>query len=180
MDKRESTGLKKIVITGPESTGKTTLTRQLGQHFQTVSVAEYARDYVEKLKRPYNYNDVLHIADKQREQFYADYEEAKTFLFFDTYLIITKVWFNELYSRCPQWINEEIAKNKVDLYLICDTDLPWVPDSVRENPGKARKNLFEKYLYELEYFHCRYRIVTGKGNDRFQNALSYIEELEAN
>lgn len=177
MEKRNSGNLRKIVITGPESTGKTTLTEQLGRHYHTVFINEYAREYVEKLKRAYKYKDIVHIAEKQKEQFHAIYPKANKYIFFDTYLIITKIWFIELYNRYPEWIDEELATNRAELYLLCDTDLPWIFDSVRENSGEARKRLFKKYLDELEHFNYRYGIVMGKGVDRFQNALSFIEEL---
>jgi NadR type nicotinamide-nucleotide adenylyltransferase len=178
METGDSRSIKRIVITGPESTGKTTLTKQLGRHYHTVFVTEYARDYVEQLKRAYNYQDVLHIAEKQRKQFHAVYPSANEYIFFDTYLIITKIWFIELYDQYPVWIDEELAANKAELYLLCDTDLPWIADNVRENSGEARKRLFERYRNELERFNCHFRIVMGNGADRFQNALSFIDELK--
>jgi len=169
--------IKHIVITGPESTGKTELARGLAEHFQTTWVPEYARSYVENLGRPYTREDVETIARHQllqEKEFQAKAQNG--FLFFDTWLIITKIWFEVVYGECPDWIKDHISQFHIDLFLVCDTDLPWIPDSVRENGGEKRDELMEMYCREIESFGFPYAIVSGSGKARLNNALKFIHE----
>jgi len=169
--------LIKIAITGPESTGKTQLAKELAFHFKTQYIPEYARKYVEKLNRPYNYLDVLHIAHHQiiQEQEYT--EKAVKFLFLDTELIITKVWLEVVYGNCPNWIDTAIRQSNIDLYLLCDLDIPWVEDSVRENGGEMREKLFQIYEQQIMQNGFIYKVITGTGRLRLKNALSSIEQF---
>lgn len=169
--------MKRIVITGPESTGKTELARKLAEHFQTVWVPEYARSYVENLGRPYTREDVGNIARYQLSQEKEFQAKARNgFLFFDTWFMITKIWFDVVYGECPQWISEHISNSQVDLFLVCDTDLPWIADSVRENGGEKRNELMQMYCREIESFGFHYEIVSGSGEDRLNNALRLLGE----
>jgi NadR type nicotinamide-nucleotide adenylyltransferase len=169
--------VKKIVITGPESTGKSILTQQLAQHYNTVFIPEYARFYIENLNRKYNFNDIEHIAQQQVVELEKMQLRANKFIFIDTYLIITKVWFDVVYKTCPQWIIDRIQKNEIDLYLLCNTELPWFPDKVRENGGEMRDTLFQRYIDELENFGLKYAVITGTGINRTQNAIFAINNF---
>jgi NadR type nicotinamide-nucleotide adenylyltransferase len=166
----------RIVITGPECTGKSTLTRELAEYFQGPYIPEYARDYIEKLNRPYNYKDVLHIAETQLMQGTSAFADAKV-IFFDTYLVITKIWFEVVYNRYPAWIEDEIKRQKMDLYLLCDTSIPWIADDVRENGGAMREVLYLKYQHELENMGCKYAVVKGIGQQRLTNAIEIIHHF---
>ena len=165
----------KIVITGPESTGKSTLAEQLARHYHSVFIPEYARTYIGQLTRPYVFEDLEHIAHRQVQDLKEYTALAENILFLDTYLIITKVWFDVVYKRCPQWVVESIKESKIDLYLLCSTDLPWEPDPVRENGGEMREQLFCMYQRELEHFGLNYRIVRGSGGDRLENAITIVD-----
>jgi nicotinamide riboside kinase len=171
----------RIVLTGPECTGKSTLAVQLAQHYNTFCIAEYAREYVGSLSRPYDYDDVVHIAETQVQQLEEYSIHAHRILFLDTYLIITKVWFDIVYKRRPEWIDKELSKHSVDFYLLCDTDIPWEADPVRENGGARREYLLELYKKELLYFACEFGIVQGSGDERLKNAIrlvdNYIQKL---
>ncbi len=166
--------MKKIVITGPESTGKTTLTRQLARHFHEPFVPEYARGYVECLSRPYRFEDVETIARKQVELEKEKMATARNYLFYDTFLFITKVWFDIVFQRNPGWLLDYLEKMDIDLFLLCDTDIPWVPDPVRENGGEKREKLLQVYKQELSGYCYPFIIVTGEEEERFQNALKGI------
>ena len=170
--------IKSIVITGAESTGKTTLAGQLALHYKTVWIPEYARDYVEKLGRKYNYNDVVHIARKQISQAKLFEAGANRFIFFDTWLIITKIWFLEVFGTCPPFVDDEIRNYKIDLFLVCDNDLQWIPDPVRENNDK-REYLSQLYKNEINNYNYPYELIKGKGINRFNNAVLVIEKLFA-
>lgn len=168
--------LKKIVLTGPESTGKTTLSEQLAQYFKTVWVPEYAREYVKNLGRPYQYDDVVQIAGKQKEQLMNNYKDAHRVVFFDTGLIITRVWFLERYQTCPDFIEQAIREITIDLYLLCRPDIEWKKDPVRENGGVDREWLFGRYQEELNHFGAPFKIIEGRGDTRLKNAIRKVEE----
>lgn len=165
---------KRIILTGPESTGKTMLTIELGARYNAPYIPEYARGYVLNLKRHYNYEDVIHIARKQIELMETFSEQRPEFLFVDTYLIITKVWLDKVFHKLPDWIDTEIAKTKNDLYLLCRPDIPWEPDPVRENGGSMRQVLFDRYEHELKKAGLNYAFVEGLGEARVKNAVEKI------
>ncbi|HZK97546.1 MAG TPA: ATP-binding protein [Prolixibacteraceae bacterium] len=164
--------INRIVVTGPESTGKTELAQALAAKLNSVWIPEYARQYVENLNRSYEYDDVIQIAQHQVEQEAAyDLKIGDGIIIFDTWLIITKVWLDLVYGKCPDWISEHIRSSKIDLFLVCDTDLPWIADPVRENGGEKRKELFQLYCNEIVTFGFKYEIISGFGVKRTENAL---------
>lgn len=167
----------KVAITGPESVGKSTLSQQLAEHFNGKFVSEFAREYVENLKRPYTYHDVEIIAKKQCDQFNAikDGVDNNKVVFFDTFLIITKMWFQYRWKRIPDWIEKEITSCNMDLYLLCKPDIKWKDDNSREN-GDIRDELFDEYKKQLEYYSFKYEIVEGVGEIRLHNATEIIEK----
>lgn len=169
---------KIIVVTGAESTGKSTLTEFLAKHFDAHFIPEIAREYVENLRRKYTFDDVETIAKKQVQQLEFAINSTAPYIFVDTWLIVTKIWFDLVFGKEPDWLEKEIRATKIDLFLVCDIDLPWVADPVRENGGKMRKILHEKYIETIEYYQFNHKIVTGKGAERNGNAVQRIRELE--
>ncbi|HNV96159.1 MAG TPA: ATP-binding protein [Bacteroidales bacterium] len=161
------------VIIGPESTGKTTLCKQLAEHFKGIWIPEYARFYVEQIKRPYTYDDVIHIAQKQIETEESIKVNPTDYLFFDTDLIITKVWLLHVYKQCPEWIDVFLKNAYRKSYFLCYPDLPWEFDPVRENPH-LREYLFNWYKKELIYYGFNYFIINGTEQQRLNNALINI------
>lgn len=138
---------KKVVIIGPESTGKSTLARQLAALYGTSWVPEVARDYLNDLNQPYEYEDLGRIAQAQ-----IDLEESmhrEDLLICDTDLYVIMVWSEHKYGRCASWILEEIAVRNYDLYLLTDIDFPWVDDPLREHPEPFMRNYFFKLYKEL-------------------------------
>ena len=166
--------LKKIVLTGPESSGKTTLARELAQRFDTQMVPEFARDFLEDLDRSYVESDLLQIAQGQ-----IDLEEkisynAHQYLFCDTNLIVIKVWSEYRFGRCHPQIIEWIEQRPYDLYVLCTPDIPWEPDPLRENPSDRMK-LFHLYRKELDFFGKKYIEVTGSHEDRMRQVLKEVD-----
>lgn len=167
----------KIAIIGPESTGKTVLAKSLAEHYKAPWVPEYAREYVEKLTNPYTYEDVCNIALKQIEQemvFEQSEAENENYVFFDTDLIITKVWLSYCFQKIPDFLTKRMENGFFDLYLLCAPDLPWEPDPVREH-GNDREYFFNLYKEEIEKTGKTYAIVTGTGNQRIENAITAIQ-----
>lgn len=165
----------KIAITGPESTGKSTLAEQLAAYYKTVWVPEYAREYIASIKRPYNYRDILHIAQSQLQKEEELLPKANQFLFCDTELIVTKVWSEHSYKGCDEWILQNINKHLYDLYLLCDVDLPWEYDPQREHP-ELREYFFSVYLKELKSRNFPFTIISGKKDIRLRKAIGSIEK----
>ena len=165
----------RIAITGPESTGKSMLTAQLAKHYKAVMVAEYAREYLEKLGRSYEYHDILKIAKGQLSIEKAVLKSTEKFLFTDTEAIVTKIWCNVKYGRCHPWILEQIQDHPYDLYLLCNVDLPWEDDPLREHPDK-RIVLFNLYQEELVQRKLQFSIISGSGDNRLQEAIKVIDQ----
>lgn len=168
---------KIIVVTGAESTGKSTLTKKLSEHFDVPFVPEIARDYIEKLKHNYTFSDVEKIAKVQIEMFEKYSNSDAPYVIMDTWLIITKVWFEFVYQKVPDWLLESIEKYKIDLFLLCDIDIPWIDDPVRENGGLNRKKLHEKYIENLNFYKFNFEIVKGLDEMRFLKAIKIVNEL---
>ncbi len=165
--------LKRVLITGPESSGKTELVNYLSDQFKGLAVEEYARGYVEGLDRPYSFEDVEHIAGQQLSSYEREYPETE-WVFYDTWLMITRVWFEVVYQKVPPWVDNAILEAHFDLILLCAPDLPWIPDKVRENGGLERERLFEQYQKELERFGMDWELVSGSGKERFSMAKEII------
>jgi len=167
--------LKTIVITGPESTGKTIISEYLSGKLGCPWIPEYARDYIGRLNRPYVYEDLVHIAESQVNDKNEIEKTGAPMVILDTWLIITKVWFLEAFKKYPATLNSEIANHKIDLYIICKPDIPWVPDPLRENGGQKREYLMNRYIEEIRATGCDYVIIGGEGNDRFKNAFNAVK-----
>jgi nicotinamide riboside kinase len=176
MEKNNHNRPVRIVIDGPESTGKTELAKALATHFTTDWIPEYARDYISGLSRPYILDDVLHIANRQIEEEASFRMNPGIMLFLDTDLIITKVWLELVFNQSPIWIVDYLKNTPTDLYLLCQPDLPWVPDEVRENGGSMREFLYERYRSEIVSLGYPYFEVYGFGEDRLANAVKGIQE----
>jgi nicotinamide riboside kinase len=168
---------KIIAITGAESTGKSTLTEALSKHYNVPFEPEFARDYILELHRPYSYEDVEFIAKNQVERYQLLKNTGNHIVLLDTWLLITKIWFREVFNRIPAWIEQEIGRSKIDLFLVCDTDLPWKADAVRENGGAKREKLQILYLEEIRNHGFPYAIISGIGEERVENARRAINRL---
>ena len=185
----------RVGIIGPESTGKSSLGQYLAKRYGATYVPEYARDYVASLCRPYTYEDVCHIARKQIEQIRAvdsgqwaegsglstkrSNSEAvnpdksgqttkwsiSNVIFFDTELIVTRVWFDYVYGTAPDWLLAAMQQYKMDTYLLTYPDIPWIPDPTRENGSdEMRLQLFHRYEQEIQALDVPYYIIRHTDN----------------
>jgi NadR type nicotinamide-nucleotide adenylyltransferase len=169
----------KIVITGAESTGKSILSEALAKHYSALWIPELARNYVETLGRHYTYRDIELIARMQIEE-EKKISDNQNLVFFDTWLIITKVWFEFVYGKSPEWLHKYISESSIDLFLLCDTDIPWESDPVRENGGESRIRLQELYIEQLENYGFNYHLISGLGDSRLKMAIGIIDDFLKN
>lgn len=168
--------IKKIALIGPESTGKTELAKQLADYYKTFWVEEYARNYVATLNRKYTLDDIVFIAQKQLDIEKEIEKKANRFLFIDTELIIAKVWAEDVFKTCPDFITEHLNKQHYDLYLLTYPDLPWIPDGVRENQHR-REYFYSIYKNELLSRNFKFAEISGFGINRLKNAIIAINHL---
>jgi NadR type nicotinamide-nucleotide adenylyltransferase len=173
--------LQKIVILGPESTGKSTLCEALAKHYDIYQCPEYARQFLTENGLKYNYEDLLTIAKGQltleEEWIQQSIENKKHALVIDTDMYVMKVWCEYVFQNAHTYILEQINQKKYDLYLLCDIDLPWTQDEMREYPDpKPRTELFTIYKDLLINQNTPWGIVSGTGVDRTKNAIQIIEQ----
>jgi nicotinamide riboside kinase len=197
--------LKKVVIIGPESTGKSYLCKKLAEHFNTLCVDEFAREYLITNGTAYTYNDLLTIAqgqialeEKGIQKLTTDYRPPTTNwendqpqtpnfkpqtpnlkpIFIDTDMYVMKIWCEFVFNRCHQWILDTIAERKYDLYLLCNIDLPWVKDELREYPDiEIRKKLYNYYKDTLINQSIPWVDINGNYEERIVKAIKAVSNL---
>ena len=171
--------LKRIVVIGPESTGKSTLCKQLAEHYHTSWVPEYAREYLLAHGTDYSYEDLLEIAKGQIALEDSITKSAEELVFIDTDMFVMKVWCEFVFEDCHPWIIEQLNKRKYDLYLLCDIDLPWVQDELREYPDiESRQLLHSRYFKLMNEQQTPWIHIQGAYEERLQIAIEAIDSLK--
>lgn len=175
-------GIIKIVVTGPESTGKSTLCKQLAQYYNTSWCPEFAREYLLKHGTNYTYDDLLTIAKGQvaleDELVQSAIGNGQRTIFIDTDLYVIKVWSEFVFGKCHPWILEQIVQRKYDLYLLCKTDLPWVKDELREYPDPAvREKLFLIYKDIMINQSTPWVEISGDYKERLRKSIRATDQL---
>ena len=191
--------IKRIVIIGPESTGKSTLCELLAQHYGTDWCPEFAREYLMTHGTDYDFNDLETIAKGQLalENGHAEMLEGQwsmangqwinsnllktmqqaPLLFIDTDMYVMKVWCEFVFGKCHQFILDQIVSRKYDLYLLCNTDLPWVKDELREYPDEeSRKELYHIYKDILINQQVPWVEISGNYEERTVAAIAAVEK----
>lgn len=182
--------LKKIVVIGPESTGKSTLCSQLAQHFNTVWCAEYAREYLLKNGTNYTYNQLLEVAmgqvkledetiDVATQLYAAALAQGKNIpVIIDTDMHVMQVWCNFVFGKVHPFVKEQLQQRQYDLYLLCNTDLPWVKDELREYPDLAtRQELFNIYKSLLDNQPVPWQLISGTHQHRLNIAIEAVNKI---
>lgn len=170
--------MKKIVVIGPESTGKSTLSAALADALHTLWVPEYARAYIEALDRPYMESDLLHIAHGQLEREDAAAAQCGRVLVCDTDLYVLKVWSEASFGRCHRFILDQIAARQYDHYLLTYIDTPWEHDPLREHPlPEERYYFYHQYRDIVMNSGVPWTDVRGDESMRLATALRSLEQL---
>jgi NadR type nicotinamide-nucleotide adenylyltransferase len=168
--------IKKILVLGPESTGKSTLAKDLSTHFSDPWAPEFAREYLENLGREYDFEDLSTIANGQLKVEDDESSSAKEFLFCDTDLRVIHIWSAHRFGKTSPWILEEIETRIYDLILLTDIDMEWEPDPLREHPEpEQRVYFFKKYLELVKSSGFPFEIISGSREERLEKALSAIQ-----
>ena len=171
--------MKKIVVIGPESTGKSTLCEGLANYYNCDFLPEYAREYLEENGPDYNFDDVQKMAAGQYESeinFLAGLQSE--FALMDTDLLVYKVWIEEKYQTQISLVETELKYQAGRHYFLCNIDLPWEFDELREHPYlQDRKRLFERYKELLVQFNCSFTILSGGKEERLKDAISILTNL---
>jgi len=172
--------MKRVVVTGSECTGKTTLAGELARHFGTVCVAEYAREYLDRKVAttglPLDERDVEPIARGQIVAEDRGAATAKRLLVLDTDLVSTTVYARHYYGACPAWIDQAARDRRGDLYLLCDIDVPWVADSVRDRPHH-REHIHALFVEALDTLGAPYVLIRGSWAARLTTAVAAVSEV---
>jgi len=170
--------VRRVTITGSESTGKTTLARNLARHFGTVWVPEFVRSYAdEKMARsglPLDASDVDAIAQGQIAEQDSAASEANGLLVLDTDLLSTAIYARHYYGSCPPWIEAAVRDRLADLYLLCDIDVPWIPDPNRDRPH-LREVMHQLFVTKLDALGATVVLIRGSWNERLTLAVRAVE-----
>jgi NadR type nicotinamide-nucleotide adenylyltransferase len=169
---------QRVTVTGSESTGKTWLTERLARHFDTAWAREFSREYALQKRVPLDASDVEPIARGQMRREDDVLRHAHTLAILDTDLLSTVVYAKHYYGDCPAWVEEAAQTRRADLYLLCDIDVPWIPDPARDRPH-ARPELHAAFVGQLEQYGARYTLVRGDWSAREAIALAAVRELMA-
>ncbi len=163
----------RIAVTGPESSGKTTLAYSLTKELKGLLIPEYARDYLKKRNGRYEQTDLDIIAKNQ----FANWEHIeKKYLICDTEMLVLKIWSEFKYNVCSPFIIDKLKQQQFDLYFLCRPDIPWEEDFLREHPHE-RDKLFEIYHKELLAMKVPFTIVEGSHETRIKICMSRINTL---
>lgn len=175
--------IKKIVLIGPESSGKTTLCQKLAHHYNAIWVEEYARQYLTQLARPYLLQDLDQIALGQLEQEKLaiqkiQKEKITPLLFLDTDMHVMKVWSEFVFNQCSPLILNQLAENSCDLYLLCEPDIEWVKDDLREHEAKdIRQKIYHYYKESMLNQSSQWVTINGDFEARFNKAIKAVDAL---
>ena len=197
----EQKPLIKIAVIGPESTGKSTLCELLAQHYDTQWCPEFAREFLLTHGTDYTYDDLLYIAkgqlameDEYIQSLVGSSESGvnssvqdselgtpnSKLLFIDTEMYVMKVWCEFVFGKCHRWVLDQIIERKYDLYLLCNTDLPWVKDELREYPDlKTRDQLYHIYKDIMVNQSTPWMDISGDYDERLQKAIKAVDQLKA-
>lgn len=176
MEKNTSASILKISLVGPECTGKSTLASLLAKYYDTVWVPEYAREYIDRLDRPYQESDLPTIAKGQVALEDEMIKMANRLLICDTDLTVIKIWSEHKYGACYPEVLELYNSRPYDLHILTGIDVPWDDDPQRENP-QLRQFFYDTFKNELIQHGANFIEISGTHYERQKLAVKAIDEL---
>jgi NadR type nicotinamide-nucleotide adenylyltransferase len=175
LEKANSKAMKRVAITGPESSGKSDLSKALALHFNTTYAREYARLYLAEKGFQYGFEDLDMICDGQLREEKAAVARARRVVFFDTDTLVLKIWSEYRFGQVSPKIQSAFEESQYDLYLLCKPDIPWYSDPLRESPNQdERDELFNLYRDALEKQNQPYQVIVGIGQKRVDKAIDAV------
>lgn len=165
----------KITFTGPESSGKTSISKAVAAHFDAQWFPEHAREYLLKKKGEYEFGHIEQIAINQ--EMLRNAEEEKGLKIYDTENTVLYIWSIFKYKECAESVKTLMENQHFNHYFLCSPEgIPWEEDPLRESPNH-RAELFDLYLAELQKQEVDFTILKGDFNSRCEQAISIIEEI---
>ena len=179
--RQDPSNIVKIVLFGPESTGKTTLSQQLARYYNTVWVPEYAREYLQDKwnneRKTCEPKDLLPIAEGQMRLENELTKKATNIMICDTDLLETKVYSEAYYiGNCDPILEKHALQNSYDLYLLTYIDVPWEADDLRDKPGE-REEMFSYFEETLKKYNKNFITLKGSKKERLNKAINHIDKL---
>ncbi len=179
--KQQPANCVKVVLFGPESTGKTTLSRQLARYYNSVWVPEYARDYLQNKwndeRKTCEPKDLLPIAEGQMKLENELAQKTDSVLICDTDLLETKVYSETYYlGICDPALEKYALENSYELYFLTYIDTPWEADDLRDKP-EDREEMFKAFQNTLEKYKKPYVLLKGDKKTRLETAVKHIDKL---
>jgi NadR type nicotinamide-nucleotide adenylyltransferase len=170
-------GVKRIVVTGSESTGKTELAKRLALHYNAELVPEFVREFAAAKEGGISFSDHGPIARGQMEledRIRSIAEARNALIVQDTDLLSTVVYCDHYFGACPQWIAEVARERKPDLYLLADIDVPWIPDGIRDR-GHLREEVQALFAEAVRSSGAPWVSITGSWDERWNLAVAAID-----
>lgn len=166
----------RIAVTGPESSGKSELSKGLAAHFRAPMAGEFARTFLAASQGHYTKDDLIEICHGQIALEEEAIAKANDLVVFDTDMLVLKIWALFRFGSIPQEIERAHSLRRYDLRLLCKPDLPWTPDPFRESPDQSERDLlFSIYEKQLVDMRVPFTIVSGTGTQRLHNAIEGID-----
>lgn len=179
--------IKKIAFIGPESSGKTTISKIISEHYNTNMVDEYVREYFDnklfnkntRYNDEFIINDIINIGLGQLKKEDSLKDSSNKMLICDTEIMTTTVWSEMYFGIIPDELLKEYNKRKYDLYFLMDIDFDWIDDGTREFPDK-RRWFYNRLLEKLDNKKCNYIILSGSIDNRVKKCIKEIDSLIEN
>jgi NadR type nicotinamide-nucleotide adenylyltransferase len=169
--------MRRIVITGAESTGKTTLARALAEDYGAVWTPEYVRRFVDETRRGIRAGDLEAIARGQLQAEDRPLADRPSILFHDTNLLSTLVYMRHYFGREPDWLEPEFLRREYALYLLCLPDIPWEPEPGQRESPQVRKKLHGIFRQALEERALPFTEIGGNRQVRLATAQEAVDRL---
>ena len=169
--------MKRIVLTGAESTGKSTLAQALSGYYGEPWTSEYVRHYVDQIDRELEESDLEPIAIGQLAQEDCSLSKASHLILHDTNILSSIIYANYYFGRSIEWVNSDFLGRQYDLYLLCLPDIPWVADAAQRSSPQMRAKLHQYFTQALDRLQLPYITLSGSATARFGEAIQAIDTV---